>query len=65
MNRTEQYLTEAQVFLSVQASLQKRQGEGPFALLSVQRDMALVELQAKQLEQWELLVATQAPPTRS
>ena len=55
MTHTEQYLTEAQSFLDIQASLQSRQGVEPLVLLSVQRDLALVELQARQLEQLELI----------
>ena len=53
MTRTKQYQNEAQAFLDLQASIQTRDGEQPIFLLSVQRDMALLELQAKQLEQLE------------
>ena len=49
MNRTTEYLEEAQSFLDY------NEDQGPLVRLSIQRDMALVELQARQLEQLELI----------
>ena len=56
MTHTEQYLETAQQYLDEQARLEYCDREEAKVLLGILRDLALVQLQADQLEQLELLV---------